>query len=269
MRWHSVLLCLVLSCAASKVEQIGKLKLFISALQDPERRCVDTATANHSGTCVYVCIWYIHIYVHTVRMYMWMHTVLTLLCAHMLLYIQACVYVIIRNAHNRLHTNVCIYVHAVHTQHTHTHTHTYTHNTRTQRERERERERERGGAVCRTFYHAWLLCHCEPLLAFSPPSPPSPPLPRLPMNMLDKWREALIKAPLPRQPVSHYPHPSHLFAADSAHMHPLPAHMHPLPAHIYCLCESLDQTCILPLAVSQCVFLSPCPMLMFRSIVTQ
>ena len=155
MRWHSVLLCLVLSCAASKVEQIGKLKLFISALQDPERRCVDTATANHSGTCVYVCIWYIHIYVHTVRMYMWMHTVLTLLCAHMLLYIQACVYVIIRNAHNRLHTNVCIYVHAVHTQHTHTqHTHTHTHkqhtHTRTTHahtQRERERKRERGSSM--------------------------------------------------------------------------------------------------------------------------
>ena len=66
---YEMALCFALSCsacAASKVEQIGKLKLFISALQDPERRCVDTAAANHSGTCVYVSIWYIHIYVHTV-----------------------------------------------------------------------------------------------------------------------------------------------------------------------------------------------------------
>ena len=144
--------------------------------------------------------------------------------------------------------------HTTHTTHTHTHAqHTYTH-------RERERERERGEQYAERSTTHGSYATVSHYLSSLPP-PPSP-LPRLPMNMLDKWREALIKAPLPRQPVSHYPHPSHLFAADSAHMHPL-------PAHIYCLCESLDQTCVLPLAVSQCVFQSPCPMLMFRSIVTQ
>ena len=63
---YEIALCFAVSCsvcAASKVEKIGKLNNFISALEDPERRCVDTASANHSGTCVYVCIWYIHIYI--------------------------------------------------------------------------------------------------------------------------------------------------------------------------------------------------------------
>ena len=67
---YEMALCFAVSCsvcAASKVEQIGKLKLLISAIQDPERRCVDTALANHSGTCVYVCMHMVHPHIHTVH----------------------------------------------------------------------------------------------------------------------------------------------------------------------------------------------------------
>ena len=132
--------------AASKAEQIGKLKLFLSALQDPDRRCVDTPSTQHSDPCVHACIctYTAHTYIRTcIHTYVHTYAICILTCTYM--------------------------QYAVHTH---------------------EQDSTQNIPACVILMPVWLL------------TPTLPALPRLPMNMLDKWRAALIKAPLPRQPVS-------------------------------------------------------------------
>ena len=92
--------------AASKAEQIGKLKLFLSALQDPDRRCVDTPSTHHSDSCVHACIctYTAHTYVH--------------MCIHM--YIHCMLYTYVR-IHVNVHTYVCTCKYAFMQNAVHTH----------------------------------------------------------------------------------------------------------------------------------------------------